>query len=97
MTIFMRTKRLSSCERLSGFDSYAEHLFTVYICGNEPNIKKQRNGHLQSLLDEIETDRAREESEEIMDINPDSGSKFEKRNEHETLALKGKFSNGQPK
>ncbi|GFX58855.1 hypothetical protein TNCV_805591 [Trichonephila clavipes] len=36
------------------------------------------------LLDEVKTDQARVERDEIMDINPDSKSELEKRDEHET-------------
>ncbi|GFX30136.1 hypothetical protein TNCV_2618461 [Trichonephila clavipes] len=54
---------------------------------------KGRNGHLRYLLDEVETDQAKEELDEIMDINHGSESKFEKRDERETFELKGKFSN----
>ncbi|GFW14819.1 uncharacterized protein TNCV_1562821 [Trichonephila clavipes] len=37
------------------------------------NIKKKRNGHVQSLLDEVETDQA----SEIIDINHDNESKID--------------------
>ncbi|GFV17948.1 hypothetical protein TNCV_1799491 [Trichonephila clavipes] len=48
---------------------------------------------MRSLLDEVETDQARLEPDEIMDINLDSESNFEINEEHETFELKGKFSN----
>ncbi|GFT88870.1 hypothetical protein TNCV_906811 [Trichonephila clavipes] len=54
---------------------------------------KERNEHLQSVLDEVETDQAREELDEIRDINHYSESEFQKSDEHETFELKGKFSN----
>ncbi|GFT62308.1 hypothetical protein TNCV_4717081 [Trichonephila clavipes] len=54
---------------------------------------KLRNGHLQCLLDEVETDQAREELDEIMDIYYDSESKFQKNDENKTFELKGKLSN----
>ncbi|GFU64922.1 hypothetical protein TNCV_785731 [Trichonephila clavipes] len=42
---------------------------------------------------EVETAKARKEPAEIMRINHDSKSKFEKSYGHETFELKGKFSN----
>ncbi|GFU50347.1 hypothetical protein TNCV_301751 [Trichonephila clavipes] len=57
------------------------------------NIKKEMDICVQSLLDEVETDQANEELDEMMDINRDSESKLEKSDEHETFELKGKFSN----
>ncbi|GFW48792.1 hypothetical protein TNCV_4243721 [Trichonephila clavipes] len=45
-----------------------------------------------SLLDEVETDQARE-PDEIIHINHDNESKFDKSDEHKTFELKGKFSN----
>ncbi|GFX83461.1 RNase H domain-containing protein [Trichonephila clavipes] len=51
------------------------------------------NGQSQSALDEVEIDQAKEESAEILDINHDSKSEFEKRDGHETFELKEKFSN----
>ncbi|GFT25013.1 hypothetical protein TNCV_179311 [Trichonephila clavipes] len=56
-----------------------------------------RNGH-QSLLHEVETsekeiNEAREEPDEIMHINHDSESKFEKSDEHEMFESKDRFSN----
>ncbi|GFW57965.1 hypothetical protein TNCV_1419121 [Trichonephila clavipes] len=47
--------------------------------------KKKRNRNLLPLLDEVETDQGRKEPDEIMDINQDSESKFEKSNEHGTI------------
>ncbi|GFU51399.1 collagen alpha-1(XV) chain [Trichonephila clavipes] len=56
------------------------------LAGNyEYEFKK---GHLRSLLDEVETDQAREEPDEIKHINFDRESKFEERNEQEMLELK---------
>ncbi|GFU88794.1 uncharacterized protein TNCV_4444711 [Trichonephila clavipes] len=43
--------------------------------------------HQRSLLKIVETDQAREEPDELMDINHDSESKFEKSDEHETGTL----------
>ncbi|GFW96857.1 hypothetical protein TNCV_2159931 [Trichonephila clavipes] len=51
------------------------------------------NGPSQSLLNEVETDQPRQEPDEIMDINPDSESKFGESNGQETLEWLGKFSN----
>ncbi|GFX10460.1 hypothetical protein TNCV_1868551 [Trichonephila clavipes] len=42
---------------------------------------KKRNGYVQSLLDKVETDQARHDPEEIMDNNPDTGSRFKKSDE----------------
>ncbi|GFV15713.1 hypothetical protein TNCV_986961 [Trichonephila clavipes] len=52
--------------------------------------------HLPSLLDEVETseqemDQSREEPDEIMDINHENESKFEKSDEHEMFESKGRF------
>ncbi|GFU95800.1 hypothetical protein TNCV_4903921 [Trichonephila clavipes] len=63
-----------------------------FINVNEQN-KRKKCSSLRSLLDEDETDHAREELHGIMDINYDRESKFEKRDKHETFELKGKFSN----
>ncbi|GFS55461.1 hypothetical protein TNCV_1627281 [Trichonephila clavipes] len=52
---------------------------------------KERNGYLGCLLDEVETDQASEETDEVLNINQDGESKFQKSNEHETSKLKGKF------
>ncbi|GFX84089.1 hypothetical protein TNCV_4858971 [Trichonephila clavipes] len=46
-----------------------------------------------SLLDEVETDQARQEPDEIIDIIHDKENKCEKSDEHETFQLKEKFSN----
>ncbi|GFV83438.1 hypothetical protein TNCV_3055851 [Trichonephila clavipes] len=43
---------------------------------------------MQSLLKEVENDRAREEPIEIMHINHDRESKFGKSDEHKTFELK---------
>ncbi|GFS62019.1 hypothetical protein TNCV_2592891 [Trichonephila clavipes] len=49
---------------------------------------KERNEHLCDFyLGEAETDQAREESGEIMDINHNGEGKFEKNGEHETHKL----------
>ncbi|GFT73563.1 hypothetical protein TNCV_4021641 [Trichonephila clavipes] len=62
--------------------------------GDTVTIKKIKiNGHLPSLLDEVETDQVWEEPDEIMHINLDRQSKFEESDEHETFEFKGKFSN----
>ncbi|GFV32789.1 hypothetical protein TNCV_3312701 [Trichonephila clavipes] len=45
-------------------------------------IHKERNSPLRSLMDEVETDQAREEPDEIMDINHYRERKFEKSDEH---------------
>ncbi|GFX96117.1 transposable element Tcb1 transposase [Trichonephila clavipes] len=60
---------------------------------NEQNIMKEMGMHVRSTFDEVETDLAREEPDEIMDINYDSESKLKKSDEHETFELKRKFSN----
>ncbi|GFT17311.1 hypothetical protein TNCV_4806191 [Trichonephila clavipes] len=43
----------------------------------------------RSRLYEVETNQPRLEPDEIMDINPDSESKFGKSDEHYTFELKG--------
>ncbi|GFW76568.1 hypothetical protein TNCV_2681851 [Trichonephila clavipes] len=50
-------------------------------------VYKKRKGHLRSRLDEVETDQATEEPDELMDFSPDSENKFEKSDEHETFEL----------
>ncbi|GFV35165.1 uncharacterized protein TNCV_2988011 [Trichonephila clavipes] len=59
---------------------------------DKQNIKK-KGASVESLLDDGETDQTRVETDEITNIKPDRESKFEKRDEHETFELKGKFSN----
>ncbi|GFX10187.1 hypothetical protein TNCV_1865851 [Trichonephila clavipes] len=67
------------------------------------NVNEQRENIKQEkwaspiLLKEVETDQAREETAEIININHDSESKFQKSDEHETFELKGKFSKVLPK
>ncbi|GFV41436.1 hypothetical protein TNCV_5048411 [Trichonephila clavipes] len=56
-------------------------------------VSETRNGHVRSLLEEDEIDRARKEPGEIVDINNDSQNKLEKSNEHDTFVFTGKFSN----
>ncbi|GFV09378.1 hypothetical protein TNCV_1623551 [Trichonephila clavipes] len=63
-----------------------------FINVNEQTIKK-KIASVGSLLKEVETDHATEEPAEIMRINHDSGSKFEKSDEHEMFEMKGNFSN----
>ncbi|GFU82609.1 hypothetical protein TNCV_2306531 [Trichonephila clavipes] len=62
----------------------------VTLGGSSRMVRKRATKVLQA---EVETDQAREEPDEIMDIDHDSESKFEKRDEHEAFQLKGKFSN----
>ncbi|GFT62694.1 uncharacterized protein TNCV_3096281 [Trichonephila clavipes] len=56
-----------------------------FINVNEQNIKKW--AFVISLLKEDETDQAIEEPDEIMHINRDSESKYEKSDRHETFEL----------
>ncbi|GFS79798.1 QLQ domain-containing protein [Trichonephila clavipes] len=53
------------------------------------HMNSEINGHLRSLLDEVETNQAREEPDEIIDVNHDSESKLEKSDKYETFELKG--------
>ncbi|GFU97450.1 uncharacterized protein TNCV_1913051 [Trichonephila clavipes] len=61
-----------------------------FINVNEQNIKKW--AFVISLLKEDETDQAIEEPDEIMHINRDSESKYEKSDRHETQWLSSKLS-----
>ncbi|GFX45567.1 uncharacterized protein TNCV_2741031 [Trichonephila clavipes] len=56
---------------------------------NEQNIKKWAS--VISLLKEDETDQAIEEPDEIMHINRDSESKYDKSDRHETFELNCNF------
>ncbi|GFT45109.1 uncharacterized protein TNCV_1736921 [Trichonephila clavipes] len=47
----------------------------------------KKNGHLRFLLKEVETDQAIEEPTEIMHMNQDSESKYQKSVRHETFEL----------
>ncbi|GFX60191.1 hypothetical protein TNCV_4533511 [Trichonephila clavipes] len=65
------------------------HLRTELFEETIPTTDFQRSigKHLQSLSDEVETsekeiDHAREDPDEIMEINHDIGSKFEKKDEN---------------
>ncbi|GFT88363.1 hypothetical protein TNCV_5074581 [Trichonephila clavipes] len=54
---------------------------------------KTRNGQPRSSMDEDETNQAREQPGEILEINHNSEIKFQKNDAHETSELKGKSSN----
>ncbi|GFV74679.1 uncharacterized protein TNCV_1178161 [Trichonephila clavipes] len=60
-----------------------------FINVNEQNIKKWAS--VISLLKEDETDQAIEEPDEIMHINRDSESKYDKSDRHETFELNCNF------
>ncbi|GFX03585.1 hypothetical protein TNCV_4751701 [Trichonephila clavipes] len=53
-------------------------------------IKRKKLTSVRFLLNEVETDKAREEPEEIMDINRDNESKFKESDEHETFRVERK-------
>ncbi|GFX22641.1 hypothetical protein TNCV_2993761 [Trichonephila clavipes] len=59
-------------------------------------ILNKSNGYFQYRLDEFETDQAKEEMDEIMDVNHDSERKFGERDEFESFEWKGNFSNVLP-
>ncbi|GFV32643.1 hypothetical protein TNCV_441351 [Trichonephila clavipes] len=61
------------------------HDSLCFIKVNGQNIKKYKRASVRSLLYEVETNQAREEHDEIMDINHDNGSKFEKSAKHMIL------------
>ncbi|GFY18086.1 hypothetical protein TNCV_3385771 [Trichonephila clavipes] len=54
-------------------------------------LSSKKWAFVQSLLDGVETDQARVEPYEIMNINPDRKGNLRK--EHETFELKEKFTN----
>ncbi|GFV97580.1 uncharacterized protein TNCV_2040881 [Trichonephila clavipes] len=61
-----------------------------FINVNEQN-KKKKWASVISLLKEDETDQAIEEPDEIMHINRDSESKYDKSDRHETFELNCNF------
>ncbi|GFU37723.1 structural maintenance of chromosomes protein 2-2 [Trichonephila clavipes] len=58
-----------------------------------PRVKSSRKKWVlwRSLLNEVQTHQTRIERDEVMDINPDIESKFEKSEEREMFEWNGKF------
>ncbi|GFY03672.1 hypothetical protein TNCV_3092981 [Trichonephila clavipes] len=80
-------------DRAAATDRHAQD----YSSTNQNSRQTNKRESMRSLLDEVETDKAREESDEITDSNHGSESKFEKSDGHEAFELKGKFSNAPKK